>query len=220
MPDGILLVTAGRSPSTRTRLPRQFLQDPDFFYFTGIEPRRAPSSRSTARRRNRFSSCRRNCAGLATTERRPRRSLRATPRATASGPRPGPRPQGARGLPRAPRRRRRRGLFLYARGAARARTAFRSTSRSTIPTPRGTTPSASSGAPSGSDPPTRLLGEMRAIKSAGEIDALRRVGAASATALLAGMAALRPAARSARPRRPSFRRASPPARRDRPSGPG
>ena len=36
------------------------------------------------------------------------------------------------------------------------------------------------------------LGEMRAIKDASEIDAMRRVGAASARALIAGMASLRP----------------------------
>ena len=190
MPDGVLLVTATpyrfSSPQDRTSA---FLQAPDFFYFTGIEtsPGAVLAIDGAAKESVLFVPTK--LPGLAN----------SIPTAKIA---PGEASATRLGLDRvldrkelagflARRQEQTPGLLLYARGVSGAHGFPLDIA---LDNPDAAWDHALSELWSAERVRTAgsMLGEMRAIKDASEIDALRQVGAASARALLAGMAALRP----------------------------
>jgi Xaa-Pro aminopeptidase len=190
MPDGLLLVTA---TPFRFSWPQDrasaFLQDPDFFYFTGIEtsPGAVLAIDGAAKESVLFVPTK--LRGL----------VNSIPTAKIV---PGEGSASLLGLDRVVDRKelagflsRRQeqtpGLLLYARGVSDAH-GFPLDIALDDPDAAWNHALSELWSAERLRPADAMLGEMRAIKDASEIDALRRVGAASAKALLAGMAALRP----------------------------
>jgi Xaa-Pro aminopeptidase/L-ascorbate metabolism protein UlaG (beta-lactamase superfamily) len=189
IPDGLLLVTATpyrfSSPQDRTSA---FLQNPDFFYFTGIEtsPGAVLAIDGVAKESLLFVPTK--LPGLAN----------SIPTAKIA---PGDVSATRLGLDRVldrkelagflARRQEETGLFLYARGLSDAH-GFPLDIALDNPDAAWNHVLAELWSAERLRPADSMLGEMRAIKDASEIDAMRRVGAASAKALTAGMASLRP----------------------------
>jgi Xaa-Pro aminopeptidase len=190
LPGGILVVAARpygfSSPQVRTS---GFLQDPDFYYFTGIEtsPGAVLVIDGAAKESLLFA---------------PTKLPGPANRIPSAKIVPGEVSATRLGLDRvldrkelagflAQRRKQTPGLLLYARGITDA---GGSSLDMALDDPDASGNHAlaelwSAGLLREAD---SVLGEMRSIKDASEIEALRRVGAASARALTAGMAALRP----------------------------
>jgi Xaa-Pro aminopeptidase len=190
LPDGILFVAARSygfgSPQVRTAA---FLQDPDFYYFTGIEtsPGAVLAIDGAAKQSLLFA---------------PARLPGPANRIPAAKIAPGEASAARLGLDRvldrqelgaflARRREQAPEVFLYARGLSGA---GGSALDAALDDPEGSWKDELARLWSAGRlrPADAMLGEMRAIKDASEIEALRRVGSASARALAAGMAALRP----------------------------
>jgi len=190
MPDGLLLVTAAPyRPSTLQDQAFAFLQNPDFFYFTGIEtsPGAVLAIDGTAKESLLFV---------------PTKLFGPANRIPAAKIAPGDASAKRLGLDRVLDRKelpgfleRRRdetpGLLLYARGVSDAQR-FPLDIALDDPDAAWNHALAELWSAERLRPADSMLGEMRAIKDASEIDAMRRVGAASAKALIAGMASLRP----------------------------
>ena len=190
MPDGLLLVTATpfrfSSPQDRTSA---FLQDPDFFYFTGIEtsPGAVLAIDSAAKESLLFVPVK--LPGLAN-------SISTAKIA------PGEMSALRLGLDRvlerkelagflARRQEETPGLLLYTRGVSNAH-GFPLDIALDDPDAAWNHALAELWSAQRVRKADSMLADMRAIKDPSEVEALRRVGGASAKALLAGMAALRP----------------------------